>query len=448
MRGEAIASPAFAAVRGLIRLLLWLFYRRVDVVGAEHLPTTGGLIVAANHHNSIVDAMVLLAVAARPLRTLAKAQLFQHPLIGPFLRLVGALPVNRRQEAGDDPRKNDALFEATTHTLRHGGGIVIFPEGRTQPEPVLLELRTGTARMLLAAQPADVALVPAGLVFYRPGIFREGEALVVFGSPVPVSEYCDLARTDPIEAARQLTAALGAAIRKLIVEAESLETLGLLEDAERVWSATESERPSLEDRVRWLRQAAQQYRALLADDPKRLADYVGRLRAFMDELESTGVSPRGLRASRSARPATRFALRQAFALLLGAPLALCGLLLHGLPYALVGLLLHLLPHTGEEKATVKIVGGVVLYPIAWTIEALLAWRFGGAIALIIFAIVLLPSGFVALSWRERLARIDREIRGFARRVRDPNLLMRLRRRHADLARELKELAATSAEKAS
>src|SRR5262245_20670691 len=123
---------AFRAVRGVIRLLLALFYRRIEVVGAERIPARGGLIVAANHHNSIVDAMILLAVVPRQLSALGKAQLFDHPLIGPFLRGLGALPVNRRQEAGDDPRKNDALFEATTRTLRNGGGIVIFPEGRTQ----------------------------------------------------------------------------------------------------------------------------------------------------------------------------------------------------------------------------------------------------------------------------------------------------------------------------
>src|ERR1051325_9393825 len=143
----------FAAVRGMIRMLLAVFYRRIEVIGAERIPDRGGLIVAANHHNSLVDAMILLAVVPRRLRTLAQAQLFDHPLIGPFLRRLGALPVHRRQEAGDDPLKNESLFAETTRTLRQGGGIIIFPEGRTQPEPVLLELRTGTARMLLAARP-------------------------------------------------------------------------------------------------------------------------------------------------------------------------------------------------------------------------------------------------------------------------------------------------------
>jgi 1-acyl-sn-glycerol-3-phosphate acyltransferase len=187
----------FSLVRALIRLLLAVFYRRIEVVGAERVPARGGLIVAANHHNSVVDAMLLLAVVPRRLRTLANAPLFRHPLIGPFLRLLGALPVHRRKEAGDDPRKNEGLFEQTTRTLAEGGGIVIFPEGRTQPEPVLLELRTGTARMLLAAQPAEVTLLPAGLVFQKPGIFREGHALVLFGEAVPTRECREQAHRAP-----------------------------------------------------------------------------------------------------------------------------------------------------------------------------------------------------------------------------------------------------------
>jgi len=426
----------FAAVRELIRLLLRVFYRRIEVVGAERIPAHGGLIVAANHHNSIVDAMILLAVVPRRLRTLAKAQLFQHPLIGPFLRMLGALPVNRRQEAGDDPRKNDALFAETTHTLREGGGIIIFPEGRTQPEPVLLELRTGAARMLLAALPAQVTLLPAGLVFRKPGMFREGDALVVFGEPVSTAA---LASGDVELAARQLTERLANALRELIVEAEDLETLGLLEMAEDIWSAHDRHRGS-DDRVRWLRRPAERSQDLARREPERLADYVGRLQRFNAELDAAGLSPRSLTAPRAGVSALRFALHQAFVLLVGAPLALCGFLIHGLPYALVGLAVRLIPHTAEEEATDKIAAGFVLYPLLWILEGWLVRHFGGGAALAAFALLLAPSAFVALSWRARLAHAARETRVLARILREPGLLARLRNEQARLFEELKALA--------
>src|ERR1041385_2336985 len=266
----------FAAVRGMIRMLLAVFYRRIEVIGAAH------------HHNSLVDAMILLAVVPRRLRTLAKAQLFDHPLIGPFLRLLGALPVHRRQEAGDDPLKNESLFAETTRTLRQGGGIIIFPEGRTQPEPVLLELRTGTARMLLAARPAEVTLLPAGLVFEKPGIFREGRALVLFGEPVPVQECCAFALSEPQAAARKLTELLTRSLRELIVEAQDLETLGLLELAEGIWGSPGGAPRAPVQRVRWLQRAADAYQRLLQRAPERLQQYVRRLQSFAPDPQAGG----------------------------------------------------------------------------------------------------------------------------------------------------------------
>ena len=230
-------GTGYALVRSLSRFLLRLFYARVEVVGAENVPSSGPLIVAANHHNSIVDAMLLLAMIPRRVRVLANAPLFRHFLIGPFLRAVGALPVHRRQEAGSEAPRNEALFEATTAALVAGGAIAIFPEGRTQPEPSLQELRTGTARMLLAAEGAapnlSVTLLPVGLVFDRPGTFRTGRALVWIGSPVRT------ATRDSAEgpaAARVLTDRLGAALRAQIVEADDRQTLRLLRLAEELWN--------------------------------------------------------------------------------------------------------------------------------------------------------------------------------------------------------------------
>jgi glycerol-3-phosphate O-acyltransferase / dihydroxyacetone phosphate acyltransferase len=431
----------FNLVRGLFRLVLAVFYRRVEVVGAERIPASGGLIVAANHHNSVVDAMILLAVVQRRLRTLANAPLFEHWLVGPFLRLLGALPVHRRKEAGNDPRKNEALFAETTRTLREGGGIVIFPEGRTQPEPVLLELRTGTARMLLAAAPSEVALVPVGLVFEKPGSFREGRALVLVGEPIPTAECRALAQTDAGQAARQLTERLTQDLRALIVEANDLETLAMLEVAEGIWGAPDGAPRESVERVRWLQQAAGAYRRLQQRAPDHMARFVRRLQRFSADLASAGLTLETLAEERTAPGSARFALRQAFALLVGAPLALCGFLIHGLPYTLTAIAVRLIPHGEEEEATDQIAAGFVLYPLCWALEGWLAWRYGGGIGLAVFLVMLVPGGFVALSWRERLARMEREIWGLVRSLRDPQLIARLRSERDDLLRELQDLAA-------
>src|SRR4029077_12156769 len=109
-RGGRDAVVAYRIIRGLSRLLLSLFYRRIEVVGAERIPTRGPLIITANHHNSLVDPMLVMTALPRQLLILAAAPLFHNPVIGPFLRLVGALPVLRRQEGIGDPARNDAMF--------------------------------------------------------------------------------------------------------------------------------------------------------------------------------------------------------------------------------------------------------------------------------------------------------------------------------------------------
>src|SRR5688572_30501874 len=115
----------YRLLRGLARLLLSMFYRRVEVVGLEHVPSAGPLVVVANHQNALVDGALVVAAIPRRLVPLAKAPLFRHPIAGPLVRLVGAIPVHRRQDVagGADPGRNAEMFAAAAATLRRGDGI-------------------------------------------------------------------------------------------------------------------------------------------------------------------------------------------------------------------------------------------------------------------------------------------------------------------------------------
>jgi glycerol-3-phosphate O-acyltransferase/dihydroxyacetone phosphate acyltransferase len=445
MTSSDSGGAGYAVVRALTRFLLTLFYARIEIIGSEQVPTTGPLIVAANHHNSIVDAMLLIAVIRRPLRTLANAPLFRHPLIGFFLRLVGALPVHRRQEAGDDPSRNAALFAATTAALRAGGAILIFPEGRTQPEPSLQTLRTGTARMLLAAESETpghphVALLPVGLVFHQPGTFRTGRALVLIGSPIATADCLDPGHATSGRAARVLTDRLADALRAQIIEADDRQTLRLLKLVEELWRETDgAPLPDEAARVAWMQGAMRTYRSLLERAPDRVAAFRGELEAFDAESEKAGFAAERLSRTYSFGGVARFALSEAVSLLLGAPFALCGIALHALPYKLTAFAVRLLPHTDEEEATDKIAAGLVLFPLAWLAEGYAVLVVGGRVGLALFLAALLPAGFFALAWRERLDHVKQEARAFVRFLRDRDLPRRLRQRRQTLATELSAL---------
>jgi putative phosphoserine phosphatase/1-acylglycerol-3-phosphate O-acyltransferase len=134
-------------------------YARFDIRGVDSIPKVGGVVVVANHR-SYFDAAALALVAAdlnRPVRFLAKRELFEAPMVGWALRAIGGIPVDRG--SGDQ-----SPLKAAEASLRAGEVVVVLvegtiPRGDTAFDPVL-HGRTGAAR-LAAATGAPV--VPVGL---------------------------------------------------------------------------------------------------------------------------------------------------------------------------------------------------------------------------------------------------------------------------------------------
>ena len=134
-------------------------YARFALGGMEHIPGSGPVLLASNHR-SFFDVAALGIVASRlgrPVRFLAKREIFDAPVIGGLARALGGIPVDRGGGSGDPVRR-------AADALRAGDVVIILPQG-TIPrgasffDPVL-EGRTGTAR--LAAE-TGAPVIPVGL---------------------------------------------------------------------------------------------------------------------------------------------------------------------------------------------------------------------------------------------------------------------------------------------
>ena len=133
---------------------------RPTVQGLEHLPATGGVILAANHL-SAADDLFLGAVVPRRITFWAKAEYFTGTGFGGWLTRaviggIGAIPVERT-----GGRAVLSAFDAAIPALRAGALIAVHPEGTRSPDGRLYRGRTGVARLALAA---GVPVVPLGVI--------------------------------------------------------------------------------------------------------------------------------------------------------------------------------------------------------------------------------------------------------------------------------------------
>lgn len=435
------ATPlTYRVLRALARVVIEIFYRRVDVVGLDRVPRSGPLVLAANHQNALVDGILLVGAIPRRLRPVAKAPLFRYPGVGLLLRLLGAIPVHRRQEGGTDPGRNETMFTAAGSALSDGGAVLIFPEGVSQPEPTLMPVRTGAARLLLAAEGVEVTLLPVGLVFHEPGTFRTGWALVLVGEPIPTEDCRALYRSEPDVAVERLTERLARALRLLVVEAGDRETLRLIQLAEAIWRAESSGAgvaPAAS--AEWRRRAVWAYRHLRVREPERVRELRLTLERYAKDLALAGVTASGLAASYSLRVAASYTARQGAALVLGLPLALWGIVIHGVPYRLASVAMRLLRPDPDVEATYKITAALALFPLCWAAEGWVAWRLGGSALLALLITSIVPTAFFALTWSERLRRVAREARSLLRFMIDRDLCRHLVARRQAIAAELASL---------
>ena len=432
-----MAEPASSRLfRTLARFLTGLFYRRVEVIGLDRVPDRGPLVVAANHQQGLMDGLLLAAAFPRRLRPIAKAPLFRYPIIGPLARLAGAIPVHRRQDQPGSVADNDAMFAAARRALADGDALLIFPEGVSQPEPTLMPLRTGAARLVLGGGTPAPTLLPVGLMFHEPATFRVGAAVVLIGEPIPLVEPSATADED----VRRLTARLDAALRRLIVEARDRHTLDLVHAAEEIWRAEMPEvAADSAARARWRQRAARAHAYLSAAEPVRLGALRQRLERYVGDLTRAGLTDRDLSEGYRLRAVLRYALRQGLALIVGLPLALWGIVNHVVPYQATALVVRALRPDADVESTYKVVVGSVLYPLCWALEGWLAWRFLGGRLLAVFLVSLLPTGFFALSWTSRLDRVRRDTRGLLTVLLDRGLRPHLLERRRAIMREFQAL---------
>ena len=164
-------------------LALPLFFRELTVLGAQHLPREGPVLLAPTHR-SRWDALLLPHAAGRR-RTGRDCRFMvsideMTGLQGWFLQRLGCFPVNPRRPGPSSLRLAVELLQAQQQ-------LVVFPEGRIQQADEPLRLMPGLARLAQLAldQGVPVQVLPVGIGYGHSRPRPWDRAAICFGPPQP-----------------------------------------------------------------------------------------------------------------------------------------------------------------------------------------------------------------------------------------------------------------------
>lgn len=327
-------APLAALGRWFARGLVRFYYPRIEVEGAERLPLHGPLLLVANHPNSLIDPVLLGVAARRPVRLLAKAPLFNNPLLGPALRLTGMIPAYR---GADDPKavkRNLDSLAAAAKALAAGDVIGIFPEGKTHDAPRLAQVKSGAARLALQAVAAgakDLRVVTVALNYERKEKFRSA-VWIRIGDPVYVDEWLADHAGDEHAAMRALTPELDHRLRRDLIDLDDPAWEQLLDDVEWLLPRQYHRAAAGLAALRTRKQVADALNHFHRTDPDRARSAAARVSSHAANLHALGLDA-GARLLQDRGPGLILhLLLAAFNVWMGSLFALWGLALHALPF--------------------------------------------------------------------------------------------------------------------
>ncbi|HET6584779.1 MAG TPA: hypothetical protein VFG69_15080, partial [Nannocystaceae bacterium] len=298
-------------------------------------------------------------------------------------------------------RANEKSLDALASEVARGSFSALFPEGISHDAPHVTELKTGAARLYYLARtrahelgrgPTPVIL-PVGLHYDRKQIFRSN-AMVAFHPPIAlppaldVTPDADTPEGEQQERVRALTALIDRTLREVVHSTDDWALHHLIHRARRLVRAERAHRADADpgrstmgERVLGFARVRLGYYTLHARDPVAVDALRARVQRYDDELAALGLEDHDLdHDPRVVRPALWLGLQAALVFVLLPPLIVVGWIVN-LPTAL---LLRALARVGakleKDEATIKLLVGLVLFPLTWIVAGVLAARGVDAIA--------------------------------------------------------------------
>ena len=290
------------------------------------------MLFVANHQDSLLDPVLVGSAARRKVRFLAKATLFDVPVLGALMRGLGMIPAYRAQDDAAQVRRNLEILDRAAEALVAGDCVGIFPEGKSHDLPHIEQIKGGTARIAVKAVAlgGHPMLVPVGMNFERKEGFRTA-LWIQIGEPLDLAAFV---KEHPHEkqAQRAVSTEIEARLKRVALHLDDPEMLPLLDQLEHLAPRPGLKSPGPLARLQLRKRVADAMNHFFAADRPRAEEAAAKIHAYTDELKSAGLQPRSpVMRFRRVRLTLRL-LRDTLFFFAGIVPALAGLLHHAVPY--------------------------------------------------------------------------------------------------------------------
>ena len=439
--GQAVEKRGWT--RSLVRWLAGKYYPDVEISDADRIPGSGPVLLCANHANSLFDPVLIGVASRRPVRFMAKAPLFDNPLLGPPMSALGMIPAYRGSDDAREVKRNLESLDVGAKVLVEGHAMGIFPEGKSTDQAHLEMVRSGAARMAIQAGEegaTGVQVIPIGITYERKDKFRSS-AWIQVGEPIDVAECLEQHEGNSRKARRALTQQLESHLKDVVVHLDEPEWEPWLDDLQ---TLTESPQDSTKEPVPPLKRRkriADAMNYFLANDRARAESVADEIKAYRDQVGSAGLridSPvlrlHGLKVCAEL-------LWDFLCLILLFIPALLGTLHHLAPFVIVRGVAARLDQPGRKTvSTNRMLVGVPVYLLSYALVAW--WVLGDFSAWFAWTWMIAAPfcGVIAIHYWRRGGRMAQLLWHQLRATVHRKELQRLRQQESMLRERLKELA--------
>ena len=371
MPGENTESRG--VMRRLVRRLVRFYYPRLEISGGAKIPQDGPVLLCANHSNSMVDPVLIGVTVGRPVRFMAKAPIFDMPVVGRLMYALGMVPAYRGMDDKSQVRQNLQSLDTGAEVLMEGKALGIFPEGKTTDQAHLDKVRSGAARMAIKAYDEGtrgVRVVPLGINYERKEQFRSAVWLRV-GDPIDIDDWVESHDGDSRKAMRSLTTEIAGRLKELMVHLDEPEWEPWLEDLEALVPSVVDQAEVPAGSLRQRKRIADAINHFLATDREKAEEVAEEISSYREAVGSAGLKVGSPVLEQSGIPAALKACSTMVKLALLSLPAMLGSLWHLVPFLAVRFIAKILDQPGKVTTSTHRIGvGLPLY-LGW--YAALGW---------------------------------------------------------------------------